>query len=166
MTLKPQDIVVLLLVASLGDQDWTYAQLADSTGLSTSQVHRSLQRAAGADLFAAERRAVRRRNLLEFLSHGLRYAFPAVVGPRQRGIPTAHSAPPLNDQIAGLPGAVWPSANGEVTGDAVQPLHSSALTISMESPAVYELLALLDAVRLGRARDRAIAVELLEERLQ
>jgi len=166
MTLKPQDIVVLLLVASLGDRDWTYAQLAESTGLSTSQVHRSLQRAAGADLFAAARRAVHKRNLLEFLSHGIRYAFPAVVGPRQRGVPTAHSAPPLSEQVAGLPVAVWPAAHGEATGDAVQPLHSAALTISMESPAVYDLLALVDAVRVGRARDRAIAIQLLAERLQ
>lgn len=46
------------------------------------------------------------------------------------------------------------------------PLYEGAPGLVSRSPALYELLALVDAVRVGRARERRIAIELLQEKLR
>lgn len=40
-------------------------------------------------------------NLEEFIIHALKFAFPAEAGPLNRGMTTAHSAPPIVELIAG-----------------------------------------------------------------
>ena len=60
---------------------------------------------------------------------------------------------------------VWPDPNGTKKGLAVQPLYGSAPIAAKNDPALYELLALVDALRLGRARERAIAAKEIEKRL-
>jgi hypothetical protein len=49
---------------------------------------------------------------------------------------------------------------------AFSPLYKAAPTAARKDPKLYELLALVDAVRGGRARERTTAVRLLEKRLQ
>jgi hypothetical protein len=104
----------------------------------------------------------------EFLLHGVKYAFPARRGEATRGRPTAYAAPPLNATIAAgeeLP-PVWPDPTGEVRGVTFEPLHKSAPKAVERDPSLYELLALLDALRDGRARERAIAERELSARLR
>ena len=50
-------------------------------------------------------------------------------------------------------------------GVAIKPLYRSAPRAARNSPQLYELLALVDALRTGRARERKLAEQLLEERL-
>ena len=64
------------------------------------------------------------------------------------------------------PPPVWPSKNGAVRGLALHPLYPSVPEAAERNPALGELLALFDAVRSGSAREHALAVALLEERLQ
>jgi hypothetical protein len=52
-----------------------------------------------------------------------------------------------------------------VLGRAVAPLYRSAPLAAAEDPRLHELLALVDALRVGRARERTLAREELDRRL-
>lgn len=169
LVLKPQDFYLLLALAACRDQGTTYPELAAFAGLSMSEVHGALKRAEAARLLFFE--AKRPRLLLpafkEFLFHGARYAFPAVRGSMVAGVPTAHAAAPLNAHIAPSadPAPVWPSIDGSVRGMAFIPIYPSVPAAALRSPALYENLALFDALRSGNARERTLAQQLFEDRL-
>jgi len=54
---------------------------------------------------------------------------------------------------------------GSDRGIALEPLHESAPEIARRDPALAERLALVDALRLGDARVRGLAADLLRARL-
>lgn len=110
VSLSPQDIVVLLKIASLNGQDWFQKSLADSLALSQSEISKSLSRSNFAGLLGGSGKEVHKQALLEFLQFGIRYVFPVRPGPLMRGIPTSHSASPLNQIIISNEAYVWPSA--------------------------------------------------------
>lgn len=169
LVLKPQDLYLLLALVALGGQGTTYPELSVFTGLSMSAVHAALKRAEAARLllFEDKRPRVLRPALREFLLHGAKYAFPPVRGGMVVGIPTAHAAPPLVAQIApsSEPPPVWPALEGTVRGIALAPIYPSAPLASLRNAALYENLALFDALRNGNARERALAEQLFKERL-
>jgi hypothetical protein len=109
-----------------------------------------------------------RSALLEFLLHGIRYAFPAEKGTLTRGVPTGYAAPPLLESIAASsePPPVWPYADGSVRGYSFVPLHKNVPKAALEDSKFYELLALVDALRDGRARERELAGRELKNRLE
>jgi hypothetical protein len=163
--LKPQDILVLLKLAA-GASSWTFDSLTHELGLSASAIHRSLQRAEAANLYDGRRREVRAASLIEFLSHGVQYVFPASWSGEARGLPTAWGAPPLSELLTSSANPpVWPYAKGKARGIALKPLHPSAPDAAREDKKVWELLALVDAIRIGNARERALAVRELKKRL-
>lgn len=168
-TLKPQDLYVLLALAAWGEESITYPQLAAFADLSMSEVHGALKRAEQARLlfFDAKRPTILKVAFKEFLFHGAKYAFPPARGTMVGGVPTAYAAAPLNGQIAPStdPPPVWPSALGSVRGIGLIPLYPTVPTAALRSPALYENLALFDALRSGNARERALAQQLFEERL-
>jgi hypothetical protein len=109
-----------------------------------------------------------RSSQLEFLLHGIRYAFPAEIGSPTRGIPTSYAAPPLRNSIADvgdLP-IVWPYANGKIRVYSFVPLHKNVPQAALEDARLYELLAMVDALRNGRARERQLAGRELTRRLE
>jgi DNA-binding Lrp family transcriptional regulator len=165
--LLSQDVVVLAKLVSYPGGRPPIAHLAGDLGLSSSQVHASLKRLERARLIEALTRRPLLRAVEEFLIHGVKYAFPAQRGEATRGMPTAHAAPPLKGQIieGDLP-PVWPDAEGEVRGVTLEPLHKAAPKAAREDPALYELLALIDAMRDGRVRERQLAEKELSARLQ
>jgi hypothetical protein len=81
-------------------------------------------------------------------------------------VPTAYSGPPLADRIVSDRPIVWPSANGWARGDTLMPLYGGAADLPGRDPALYQALTLVDAIRAGRARERRLAVEMLEQRLR
>jgi hypothetical protein len=168
MTLKPQDIVILLKLVSLGDRPWSYNVLAVELAMSPSEVHSGVKRAAAARLLDPQRNVPILRALQEFLVHGVKYAFPPDRGPLTRGLPTAYAAPPLNSLIVlpDEPPPVWPDPEGKVRGYAFSPLYPSVPKAAALDPALYELLALVDAIRDGRARERELAIKELTARLE
>ena len=170
MILKPQDVVVLLKLVALGDADWTYQRLANELALSPSEAHAGVRRAVAAKLMTDAKSSTGRpirEALTEFLLHGVKYVFPPERGELTRGVPTGYAAPPLNKEIAqgNDPPPVWPHAQGNVRGYALKPLYKSVPVAAERDPALYELLALVDALRDGRARERALAARELEARL-
>jgi hypothetical protein len=76
-----------------------------------------------------------RSALLEFLLHGIRYAFPAGKGTLARGVPTGYAAPPLLESIAASsePPPVWPYADGPVRGYSFASLHKNVLQAALEA---------------------------------
>lgn len=168
-TLKAQDLYVLLALSAWGEESITYPELAAFAGLSMSEVHGALKRAEQARLlfFDAKRPTIIKAAFKEFLFHGAKYAFPVARGSMVGGIPTAYAAAPLNAQIAPSadPPPVWPSVEGSARGISLTPLYPSAPAAALRSPALYENLALFDALRSGNARERALAQQLFEARL-
>ncbi len=166
-SLKSQDLLVTLkLTLTQGEKPPSYNDLAHDLAMSPSKVHDAVVRATDAGLLVFDRKP-NRRALLEFILHGVRYAFYAKLGPVTRGVPTAHAAPPLVEEIAAgdLP-PVWPDPLGSVRGEAVEPLHKSAPQAARHDARLHELLALVDAIRIGRARERNLAAKHLERRLR
>jgi len=163
---KPQDIVVALKLAVKGPGE-TYASLGQSLGMSASEVHAAVRRLIDARLLDSESRGIRREPLRNFLVHGVPYAFPVRPGEVTRGMPTAWAAPVMSGKLAPseqIP-PVWPDPEGKVQGAAVLPLYASVPGAARRDPELYELLALVDALRIGRARERAIAEQEISDRL-
>ncbi|MBI5201470.1 MAG: hypothetical protein HY925_07800 [Elusimicrobia bacterium] len=165
--IKPQDVLVLLKIALAKERPWRLVDLAQELGLSISEVSMALERAKYSSLLDSSKKHVVWPALLEFILHGLKYVFPAEPGALCRGIPTSHSAPPLSSHIVSSENDryVWPSNDGEVRGQAIEPIYESVPKAARKDPQLYEVLALIDALRVGRARERKIAVEELTRRL-
>lgn len=165
--LKSQDIVVLLKVHNLRNSEWTYSKLANSLHMSPSEVHAALKRCVASGLYDSSSRKVRKNSLLEFLIHGLKYVFPGQPGPLSRGMPTAHSADPLKDLLAVDPtdAYVWPSPDGTVRGQTITPLYKSVPEAAKSDSELYQMLSLVDAIRVGRVREQRLASRELEQRL-
>jgi hypothetical protein len=119
-----------------------------------------------ARLWDSDSKRVNRQALLGFLVHGAPYAFPAALKEATRGVATGWGAPVFQGKIVSneLP-PVWPDPQGEVRGQAVKPLYPSVVHAAKLDPQLYDLLALVDALRLGRARERKIAEQELKKRL-
>ena len=92
--LKPQDLLVVLRLASEDGPRPTFQTLSVELGMSSSEVHAAVKRATESNLLDAAG-MVLASNLLEFLVHGVRYVFPAKPGELTRGVPTSYAAPPL-----------------------------------------------------------------------
>ncbi|MBI3295883.1 MAG: MarR family transcriptional regulator [Deltaproteobacteria bacterium] len=169
MGIKPQDILVLLKIVAMAKLPWKQSEVADELGISRAEVCHALDRCAGVGLLDEEKRMPQKAALLEFIQYGLKYVFPAKPGPLCRGIPTSHSASPLSKKIVSDPGDsyVWPSPNGAMRGQEIEPLYPSVATVDFKkAPKLYEMLALVDAIRVGRVRERKIAVEELSKRFR
>lgn len=167
MTLKPQDILLLLKLLARGKSSWTFNSLALELNMSPSEVHGAAKRVQASKLAIEDKDQVRPnvRNLLEFLQHGIQYVFVPDLGGLIRGLPTVHAAPPMNKvfQDEELP-PVWPDPEGEVRGLSFAPLYKSVPTAVKRDPMLYELLVLVDAIRAGRAREKNWAIKELNKR--
>lgn len=167
--LKPLDLVVLLKLSLEKGERPPYLRLANELHLYPSEVYASIKRARNSHLVHAyeEGDRLNRTGLLEFLLHGVRYAFPAETGAPTRGVPTSYAAQPLKQSLIDsweMP-PVWPYAEGKVRGYSLKPLHKNVPQAALEDPELYELLAMVDALRNGRAREREIAGKELKRRL-
>jgi hypothetical protein len=163
--MRPQDVVILLKIAIKKDQSWTMKDIAKELEISASEVSESLNRSSFAGLLFQNKKKLMRQTFLEFLQYGLKYVFPQQPGALVRGIPTAHSAKPLSDSIESEATYVWPYHSGEVRGQVIEPLYPSVPKACLNDAKFYEVMALCDALRVGRARERNQAVEELKTRI-
>jgi DNA-binding Lrp family transcriptional regulator len=167
--IKGQDIAILLKLAADGGKRQSYARLAADLGLSPSEAHAGVLRLSGAGLVDADHKRVLVAGAVEFLRHGLKYVFPLERrGGLCRGVPTAHAAPCAASVFTsdGEPPPVWPDADGSVRGIGVVPLYRAASRGARKDERLYELLALADLLRGGRARERAWAETRIEKMLK
>lgn len=172
--LKPQDIVILLkLLAHKSHLDWPQHQLATHLVLSISAINASLVRLNQSGLVNLDLGDKRYQLVItsceELLIHGVKYFFPAKLGEYTAGIATSYAAPVFKGLImqGKEPSPVWPSARGDQRGMALTPLYHCVPNAVIQYPdkPFYDLLALVDALRQGRTRERNIAIKILKEKL-
>jgi hypothetical protein len=172
--LKPQDIVVLLkLLAHPDHLDWPQHQLATQLCLSASAINASLARLNESGLLNLGITDKRYQPVIaaceELLIYSVKYFFPGTLGEYTRGIVTSYAAPTFKKRIVigNTPVPIWPHAEGNQLGVALEPLYPSVPKSIMKHPdqLFYDLLVLVDAIRSGRARERSLAIKLLREKL-
>ncbi|MXN49459.1 hypothetical protein GR138_30185 [Shinella kummerowiae] len=186
--MKSQDIVVLLKLISLKNQErtkgmdhlrseslggepYSVRNLEALLGISKTEIAQSIKRSIASGIARKDKSnnepRADRRNLLAFITNGLKFVFPAQVGPMQRGVPTAFAAPMLTELLisGGTYNYVWPYANGKEMGQAVEPLFKTVPDAALKDEELYEYLALVDAIRLGNQREVGLATEHLKSRI-
>ncbi len=170
MNLKPQDVLLLLKLLAMGKKPWSFNKIAVDLGMSPSEVHAAAKRALAARLAIKEDDKIwpNIRNLEDFLLHGMQYVFVPERGELNRGMPTAYASAPMDSYFVAdkEPPPVWPDPAGEVRGESFSPLYKSAPKAAKNDPRLYQLLALVDAIRGGRARERDFAKKELKKRLE
>jgi hypothetical protein len=170
MNLKPQDVVVALKLCAYPDVRPPMSIIANDLSLSPSEVHGAIGRLRASRLLHGTNLKDRPNisALEEFLLHGLKYVFPAEHGEVTRGIPTSYAAEPLKSEVSmsnDLP-PVWPWHEGNTRGVGLEPLYKRVPQAALRDPKLYQFLALVDAIRDGRARERKIAERDLVHRLR
>lgn len=168
-SLKPQDLAMAFKLVCLKGRRLPYAALANAMHMSPFEAHACIARLNGARLLV-DVNEVPTLVLAAFrplVLTGAAYFFPAVRGEIVMGFPTAYGVEPFKSKMlfADEMPPVWPHANGLVRGKMLLPLYPKLPLAAVADAALYELLALFDALRIGQAREREMARELLEERL-
>jgi hypothetical protein len=167
--MQGQDVALLLKLATLIKPTVPSKELAASLFISPSEVSKSLKRCVAAGLLYVSdlEKRVNGTALMEFLAHGLKYVFPPVRGSMVRGVPTAAATEPLKALLLddGEPPTVWPYPEGKVRGISIAPLYKAAPKAALLDAKFYRVLALSDAIRCGRTRERNLAIELLEKEI-
>lgn len=162
----PQDIVVLLKKMTTQGRTMSCRGLADSLGMSASNVSMSLERCKKAQLIDRHKKKVNVLALQEFLIHGIAYVFPVEAGRVGRGVPTYVSAAPISEAISnGTESYVWHYVRGTGRGQHIEPLYPSVPEAAMRDEELYQLLVVVDTLRIGRAREKEIAIKELRIRL-
>lgn len=161
---SPLDIVVLLRIAMSNEEELSQNLLALELQLSQSEISKSLKRSRYAGLLIGNYQ-VMKQPLMDFIQFGIKYAFPQQPGAVVRGVPTAHSAIPLKDEIQSSEDYVWPYARGKVRGQAITPLYPGAVKASLMNQHLHAQLSLVDAIRVGRTRERHLAIQMLRKQL-
>lgn len=164
--MRAQDVLVVCRLLTMHRWD-SFASLAVSVGLSASAAHSSVRRLMVVNLVSDDGWSVNTTALAEFLVHGLKYVFPGRRGGMGRGIPTGVAAPPLEREFRLGDGEipVWPHPEGRARGYELIPLCPAVPQVCLADPGLYEWMALIDAIRAGRAREREMATKIVEKRL-
>jgi hypothetical protein len=164
--IRPSDIAALLFLSAHPGEP--YGQMAAVLGVSKSTAHKAVSRLIQLGLAVKDDDArihIEAEQAIELL-RVIRYVFPSVQSERARGIPTGLAAlsetPSAHESGVTM---VWPSRLGSAVGVGVQPLIPNAPDIAFRDPELYRLMAIVDALRLGDARDREAATVALHQAL-
>ena len=173
--MKSQDIFLLLKLISLEDNreqhsgDQSARGLAALTGVGKTEVNTSVNRSIDVGLAKVRNAkglvAVNKKSLFEFIYYGLKFVFPVKPAALTRGVPTSFAAPVLNKKLfsAGDTMPVWPDAKAKTMGQAVTPLYRTVTSTIADDDKLYSYLALVDAIRIGNARERGVASRELQK---
>lgn len=171
--LKPQDVLTLLKLRCLGELDRNLTSLQGQIGLSIGEISNSLRRLErsglvhrGKEVPAGERQQLKiaARRAFYFLVYGVPTVYYAERGATTLGIPTAASSPLFEGRESIELPLVWPHEAGQTRGESLKPLYPSAPAAAAKDGRLYELLAAVDAVRVGNSSDRKYAVDFLERK--
>ena len=166
-SIKPQDVLVACQLAILGNKTQTHAWLSETLHLSSSTVFASLKSLKLAKLVTASGAGpkVVGQKLLEFLVYGV----PTIYYPQKtevvRGVATAVFSPHFRERFTtdkDLP-VVWPYSKGKETGEGLVPLYPSIPIACSKSLDLYQLMATIEILRIGKAREKDAAISYLED---
>ena len=168
MELKPQDTLLVLKYWSIRrdaqDQDSSVRGISEVIGISASEVSKGTKRLVASRLVVERSGSIFAEvgGLLEWLSFGVRYAYPQEYIGYGRGMATSWNCPQLHSEIAPpIPPFVWAVSGGDVDGALIKPIHNSVPIAASRDDFLYRAMSLLEAIRGGKPRELAIARELL-----
>ena len=162
--LKSQDLLIALHIALAGEQI-RYKEIAHSLHISPSTAHRAVGRAKRAKLLNDAGQPLR-QNIAEFTIHGARFSFYGQSTGLGRGILTGAAAPVLRDKLTSTKTPlVWPATFGKSRGESLEPLFPTVPEIVADLPKLHVVLAALDLLRVGSARERSVAAETIRNML-
>jgi hypothetical protein len=169
LALKALDVVVGLKL--MGRPNLAQAELAKQIGSNPAQVTRAIKSLLKANLFyPMEGRLIANFYGWEKILLAIEYLFPVSVGGIVIGMPTSYGAPPISNEInpGSDPIPIWPCAKAGVKGLCVEPLYSGTPKALIEYPDedLYTLLALIDALRMGRSREKELGRKYILEKLK
>jgi DNA-binding MarR family transcriptional regulator len=163
--LQAADVLVVAKLAASEQPSPSLRRLGEDLGLSKSAVGNAIQKLRDLDLVKEDERGrrVNRVALRDFIEHAVRWIAPAKVGDFALGLPTAHASGVLADKLSGDDDpVVMPLPHGPVRGRAVPPIHPLAPRAAEKDPKLRDLLAIIDAFRIGSARQREVARTVLQ----
>lgn len=171
MELKSQDTLLALKYWSMaqGGRSDSVRLISELTGISAGEISKSTKRLITARLLVKreERYFTESGALLEWLCYGVRYAYPWQNSGYGRGMPTAWNCPILkSDVMPPVPALVWQQTGGVMEGIYVEPFHAAVPFAAARDPLLYEVLSLVDAIRIGKPRELAIARSMLTEKIK
>lgn len=167
IVMRPLDIVILLKKISPAGFDMNGKQLADSLGISAAEVSIAMERNRLAGLVDESKSRINTLAFKDFLFFGIKYCFPVKPGSLVRGVPTASSAAPISKTIASNGESyVWKDPKGTERGQSILPLYSNAPLAARKDADFYALLAIVDSLRIGKTRERQVAMEELDKYLE
>ena len=165
--LKPQDIFVASELVLHDEEQPSHAELATTLHMSPSTVYESLRRLRQAKLACPAKRGskVVKGRFLEFLVH----AVPTLYFPHRievvRGLPTAMWAPQFRDRLATDKDivCVWPYTKGKELGEGLIPIYPTIPLACSQNLKLYQLLSTIEMLRIGKSRDKEVAITYLQE---
>ena len=171
MLLKPQDTLIALAYWSLGRNGAksNIRDIADSIGVSAGEVSKGGKRLLQARLLVERDGTLHAETgaLYEWLGFGIRYAYPQEIISYGRGMATSWNCPILkSEMIPPSPGVVWAVPGGKQEGAIISPIHASVTKVASVDSGLYQVLALVEAIRGGKPRELAIARDLLKRMLK
>ena len=162
--LRALDVLVVAKLVVSPCSNVVYEDLAVSLGISKGAAHGSVKRLIDARLLGHSLR-IMGRHVAEMLAFGVRYFLPSDLGPEAGGMATSFGVPPLLESFGPRDDApVWPSTLGDRRGPSVVPIYETVPFAASQDDELYRLLALVDAVRIGRARELGLAREAIAKR--
>lgn len=152
--------------------------LGASLGISKTEVSASLRRCSESNLLflinnhgvislANLNWKVNKKAIFNLIKHAVPYLYPPKLLGFDIGIPTGFSGPALSEEVtsAGNSKIIWSSEYGEAYGQVLEPIYKTIAFASYQDEFVYNCFSLIDAYRLGKAREKDIAINLLEKKI-
>lgn len=161
--LRGQDILVLLKIIAKDSKPWQSKDLAAELFISPAEISLSLNRCVNARLLSEDKKTVYRQSFMEFIQYAIQYIFPAMPGAMSNGVLTGHSHPVMAKQFHPELKYVWPDATAPDRGLSIEPLYKTVVQSARQDPALYNMLAMIDVLRVGRVREKKVALEKLNK---
>lgn len=152
--------------------------IGSSLGISKTEISTSLKRCVDSRLlvlYDSENNGllslnednwhVNKKALFDLIKYAVPYFFPVKQSGLNFGLATGFSAPILAKELTsgGTNPYVWASEYGTIYGQSIEPLYKTVPFASINDQFVYDSFSLIDAYRMGKAREKDIALRLIEE---
>ena len=157
---KPQDILLLSKLITLGEEQMRQIDLAIELDISQAEVANSLERLKRAGLIDDTKKRVNRLAAIEFFKHAIKFLFPIEYEAPSRGILIGPSAEFVKKAAKGKSDMIYivEDVNGKDMGLAIKPIYHSVAKVIRENDLMYRLLCSIDILRgLGGVRHKQVA---------
>ena len=170
MFLKPQDTLLAVKYWSLKErnQESSVRSISETTGISVSEISKGAKRLKAARLLVERDRKlfIESKALFEWLGYGVRYAYANESTGYGRGMETSWNCPLLeSEMVPPSPPIVWPVSGGNTEGAFIKPIHEAVPFAAKHDDQLYQMMSLIESIRMGKPRELEIARNLLLELL-